>query len=155
MHIDRVMFRNIAAVAGVGAGAGAGEHLSADDARALVAIARIAVDADDREDADEVVTADDIVAELCEMAAIDAPPPMQLPRDNLEREALLRKYAEPLRGRPAGELAYLIAYIVSVSDFAYQPEEIWLVEHVRDAVGIDQERAGELTAGAAEFVTPE
>jgi hypothetical protein len=148
MNITSESFRQIAAVAGVSA------NLTADEGRALVAIVRLAIDADEREDDDELVAADDIIAHACALAQIDVPPAMELPHDDVERDAMVRDLAEPLRGTPAGALAYLVAYLVSIADFDIAPVEGWLVDRVRETVGLDPDRAREVAAAATEVITP-
>ena len=147
MELSVDQCREIVAATGV-------TKLGADEARACVELVRIAVDVDDREDSDEVVTADALVAQVCALADIAVPPPAALPRDDLERRARLDALAAVLRGRPAGELAFAVAYLVTVADFAYAPEEMTFVNTVREVLEISEERAREVASDVVELVTP-
>lgn len=131
-----------------------GRLLSPGEAQAIVKLARLAVDADDREDEDEVAILDTLVDHVCKLAGV-APPPLEaLPRDDLERSARLAELVPPIAGKASGALAYIIVYLLIVSDMDIAPAETRFVEQVRDAVGLDQSRGQDLAASAAEIVTP-
>jgi hypothetical protein len=147
MDLDGVTFGRVIAATGV-------RELSAEQGRALVELARVAADADDRDDPDEAVAVDAIVHELCALARIDEPALSALPRDAIERAKRVDSIAVPLRGAPAAKLAYAIAFLVTVADFAIAPAEESFVEMVRDAAGLDEDGAKTVAAEVTELVTP-
>lgn len=150
MDIDAAQFTKI-----VEATSGAGAALTADEARAIVRIARLAVDADDREDDDEIALVDQLLGHVCALAKITAPDEEALPRDAGERSAQLRAAAAPLQGKPSGALGYAVAYLVTIADMDIAPVEHDFVDEVGDAVGLDRERAEDVAATVAEALTPE
>lgn len=151
MNIDDDTFAKIATAAL----APAPPTLAAEHAAPIVQLARLTADADDREDDDEAVALGELVAHTCALAAITPPPEVDLPRDDLDRFERIGALATPLRGTPAAGLAYVVAHLLTISDLDIAPAENAFLERLREALGLDPERAGELAATAAELVTPE
>jgi len=130
------------------------ERLATEDAAALVGIAYLALDADDREDPDEIAVVDEIAQQLCALANVEVAAPGVRATDDYERLEQIRKLGAQLSGTPARELAYALAYAVSISDLDLAPAETELLADLAVALGIPDDRAAELAAMVAESVTP-
>jgi len=127
--------------------------LSWPDAETIVAIAQLAVDADGREDADEIRMFFAVGKAVFELAGIkDTPTPtFAVDEDDDERLASL---AGQLASPAAKELAYAVAYVMAVADIDLSPEEGALVEMLRQALGISEDRATELASAISAAITP-
>ncbi len=127
--------------------------LSEKDAETIVALAQLAVDADGREDPDEIATFFAIGKAVYAHAEIaDAPTPtFAADEDDDER---LQSLANQLTSPSAKELAYAVAFVMAVSDIDLAPEEGAMVEALREALGIDEDRAADLAATISAAITP-
>ncbi|MBL0214134.1 MAG: hypothetical protein IPQ07_09625 [Myxococcales bacterium] len=127
--------------------------LSEADAETIVALAQLAVDADGREDPDEIATFFAIGKAVYAHAGInDAPTPtFAADEDDDER---LQSLANQLTSPAAKELAYAVAFVMAVADIDLAPEEGAMVEALREALGIDEDRAGDLAATVSAAITP-
>ena len=157
MDIDEPQFRTI--VTAVFGAAEPGNRDSAtpltpDEGRAIIGIARLAVDSDDREDDDEIALLDQLVGHICALAGITAPPLTALPRDASERSAALSAAAAPLLGKPSAMLAYAVAYLMTISDMDIAPVEASFVDELGELIGLDPDRAEELQAKVTGILTP-
>lgn len=133
--------------------------LTVDEARVIVAIGYLALEADLDEDSDELATLDAITQQVCELAGIppSALPPLPVtpvPLDHEERRSRIRQLASRLTRRHTRELAYAIAYIVVISDLQLSPSESDLLDDVQRTLELDDRRAGELATTVAELLTP-
>jgi hypothetical protein len=127
--------------------------LSPVDAEVIVAIAQLAVDADGREDADEIkmfFTIGKAVFGLAGMAEVPTPT-FAVDEDDDERLLALSKQ---LQGTPSRELAYSVAFLLMVADIAIAPEEDAFIENLRDALSIDEDRAHALATTITSAITP-
>lgn len=148
MHVHADAFRKI-----VNATLGS-ERLTAKDAVALVGIAYLALDADDREDPDEIKVVDEISQHVCTLASTQVTPPGVRATDDFERLEKIRELGGQLSTAASHELAYGLAYAVSISDMDLGPAESELLADLAVALGIADKRADELAAIVAEAVTP-
>lgn len=136
--------------------AASAHHLSAADAELVVAIAQLAIDADRRDDADERELIDSLAGHVYDHARIATAIPMMTPVDNEElRMDHLQTHAAQLRGKPAAGLAFACAYALVISDMHLAPEEGAFLESLREALGLDEDRAEELTSVIGVALTPE
>lgn len=157
MDLDADTFRSI-----VNATAGKPEagyrdapaRLTASEGIALVRLARLAVDADDREDQEEMAFLEKVVAHVCALADITAPPEQDLPHDDEERVEQLADIASALVGKPSAALGYAIAYMMTISDLDVAPVEATFVEDAGEALDIDPEHGDELIATVGALLTP-
>jgi len=127
--------------------------LSADQARAIIGIVRLAAAADRRDDVDERTACETVVHELATRAGIDVPPELD-EDDPGEPTAALERYAQPLFRSRAGDLAYALAYVVSVSDIDLAPEEFEFEDDLARLLDISEARCEQLTAVASALLTP-
>lgn len=146
MSIDPAAFRD--AIRSIHAG-----KLSVEEAEAIVALAQLAVDADGREDPDEIktfFTAGKAVYELTGMP--DLPTPTFLDSD--EPDERLRELAGQLKTPAAKDLAYAVAFVMAVSDVDLAPEEGALVEKLQGVLALSEDHASELAAKISAAITP-
>ena len=156
MHVSPGAFREIvtATLGSRDTGYREGAALGEDEAVALVRIAHLALAADDREDSDEVEVVHELVAQLCVLANTGAIASPELAHGDGDRLARIRDLGRQLRATPARELAYALAYLVSIADLELAPAEQALVDTLAPALGLAGERAAELAILAARAVTP-
>src|SRR5262249_47182059 len=132
-------------------------RVSPDDAIAIIRIVHLVVTADHREDDDELAMLDSVTIGLCELAGIevDAVPPSSdsLPSDD-ERLERVCGLGDQLSSKASRELAYAIAYLLSISDLDLAPAEAALIDGLAGALGIPDDRSEALAAGVAAAVTP-
>jgi hypothetical protein len=148
MHVHPDAFRRIVTTT-LGS-----EPLRADDAAAVIGIAYLALGADDREDPDEVAVVDEIAQQVCALANTAVAAPGVRATDDFERLEKIRELGGQLSAKGPRELAYALAYAVSISDMDLAPAETELLADVAVAFGIADARAAELAATVAEAVTP-
>ncbi len=130
--------------------------LSRGEVEAIVAIAGLAVDVDQQEDASEVSLFDGLASHVCALAGISGNPveaPVRAVDDALGDQ--LRAIAEPLRGKPSAKLAYIAGYLLAVVDQQLAPEESEFVEMLRYALDLDETTSDELAADASAVLTGE
>jgi hypothetical protein len=131
--------------------------LTPPEAGGVIAIAWLAVDADHREDDDEVASLDAIGAEVHARAGIpkDAPiPPVTpVPMDDEEMAMRLDKLAPGL-GAGAREAGYALAYALIVVDFELAVGESAFLTMLRDKFQLSDERVLDLSVAVGEAVTP-
>jgi len=147
MHVSAIAFRQIVRAAGVTA-------LSPEDARALLGIAALAAEADNHDDEEERAVVDEITAHVRALAGTPVDVPDVYVEDDRERLERLRELGMRLSTREARELAFEIAYAVSISDMDLGPAEGRLLDNLGVAFGITDDRSGELAGVVAESVTP-
>jgi hypothetical protein len=129
------------------------EPLSSADAETILELCQLAVDADGREDADEIAMFFAFGAAVNELAGIAnaSTPTFASDVDDDER---LPALASQLRSAASRELAYTIAYVLTVADVDIAPEESAFIEQLATALGIEPDRADELAAAIAASITP-
>ncbi len=131
--------------------------LTQGEARAIVQVLYLALEADLDEDSDEMTlfrALNTQVSELAGVSALTDPPLRRVPMDDEERGARVRELAGQLGSRASRELAYMLAYLVIVTDLALAPIESTFLGELRRAFGISESRAGDLATEASATVTP-
>jgi tellurite resistance protein len=124
-------------------------------AELVIAIAQLAVAADRVEDPDEQALFASLAQHVYGQAKLKTSPPTLGPvEDEEQRIEHLQSHAAQLRGTPAAALAYSIAYVLTIADLDLAPEEGELLDLLVEALGLDPERADDLTATVAEAITP-
>ena len=159
MQVDTKAFRQIVdAALGSGAGqTGSPAKLAQADASALMAIMLLAVDADDREDSDELSALAGVRDGLAAAAGIAAgalPKTVELPRDDDQRLEMIRVHGAKLSSQPVRDLAFALTYLVSISDLDLAPEEADFLEDLAAALGVADDRADDLAIAVGEAITP-
>ena len=74
--------------------------------------------------------------------------------DDYERLEKIREIGAQLTTPQTRELAYAIAYAVTISDLELAPAETEFLADLAVAVGITDDRSGELAVAVAQAVTP-
>ncbi len=129
--------------------------LTAPEAELVIAIAQLAVAADRVEDPDEQALFHQLAGHLYQHANVSTTPPSLGPIEDAERRVdHLRSHAAQLQGKPSAALAYSVAYILAISDMDLAPEEGEMLEILREALGLDEEKAEDLLPIVAELITP-
>jgi hypothetical protein len=146
MNIDAGRFRDILRAQHPG-------PLSPVDAELIVAIAQLAVDADGREDADEIKMFFTIGKAVFALAGMSEVPTPTFAVDEDDHERLLA-LAKQLQGVPSRELAYSVSFLLMVADIAIAPEEDAFIENLRTSLGIDEDRAHTLATTITVAITP-
>jgi hypothetical protein len=134
-----------------------GTRPSPSEARTVLQIAQLAAGIDLDDDASERGLLNTLTRHLCAVAEIPistVPVLSPLPGDDEERSARLASLAHRLATTRARELAYVLAYLLIVVDLELAPVETELLDGLRRTLGIEDRRAAELLAAAAELVTP-
>ena len=127
--------------------------LSESDADTILEIAQLVVDADGREDPDEIAMFFAVGKAVYGIAGIaDAPTPTFAADE--EDDARLVALAGKLATQAGGELAYAVAYLLTVADVELAPAESALVEKLRTALAMTEERAAEVAATISAAITP-
>ncbi|MDQ3368158.1 MAG: hypothetical protein M3680_22265 [Myxococcota bacterium] len=129
------------------------EPLSAVDAEVIVALAQLAVDADGREDSEEIQQFFAIGKAVFSLAGMSeaSTPTFAVDEDDAQRITTL---AEQLDGTASRELAYSVAFLLTVADMASAPEEDVFIESLRTALRISEDRALDLASTISAAVTP-
>jgi hypothetical protein len=155
MAFDPLRFR--ALVRGFVADRDGDRAFNPGDARGIVAIATLAANVDLDEVRDEAALLAPLADELCTDAHI-SPATLgslsPLPLDKTERTARVCELAGQLTDARSRELAYVAAYVVAVADLELAPVESELLDELRQALALTDERAAELAEAAAQFLTP-
>lgn len=137
-----------------------GGHVpTAAEVRAVLKVAFLTLEADFVEDPEEIEAIHQINETLWRVTGHPAEPlpivsPLALPNDDEARQDILDDLANQLESTPARELAYTMAYLFTVLDFAVAPIESTLLDDLRDELWIEPERANELITATAELITP-
>lgn len=131
-----------------------GAALTAPDAAAIIGIVYLALGADDREDPDEVRVVDEIAQQVNALGGTKIGAPGVRATDDYERLDKIRQLGGQLSSPQTRELAYSLAYAVTISDMDLAPAEMELLADVAVAFGISDGRSAELAAMVAEAVTP-
>lgn len=127
--------------------------LSSVDAETIVELAQLTLDADGREDADEIKTFFAVARAVFGLAGMrDTAPPTFVSddEDNERMVALAGKLSTPA----AKELAFACAHLLSICDVAIAPEEAAFVSNLRDALAMSIDRAGTMMEQINTAITP-
>jgi hypothetical protein len=152
MDIDPNKFAALAATLG-------NTKLSAADATAIVSIARLAVDADRSEDSDELELYDALAEQVCKLAGI-SPDAVQdaedkQPRGDDDRQQRMLARADQLKTAPPRELAYVVAYVLTISDLDIRREEDAFLAELQESLAISDDRQGEIAELVNDAIAPE
>lgn len=150
MHVNADAFRAMLK-ATMGASEGGyreGMAVEETDARAILGICALVAGADDRNDEDE----DSMLGELA--GHLGPVVPDVRANDDLERLEKIREIGAQLSTTGTRELAYMLAYTVSISDMDLAPAESEFLADLAVALGISDARADELAAVCAQAMTP-
>jgi len=129
--------------------------LTAPEAELVVAIAQLAIAADRVDDPDEQALFQQLAGHIYEHANVKTSPPTLGPVEDLDaRIDHLRSHAAQLQGKASAALAYSVAYILAISDMDLDPEEGELLDILREALGLDEEKAEDLLPVVSELITP-
>jgi hypothetical protein len=132
------------------------EALPAGDAELVIAIAQLAVAADRVDDPDEQRLFQEIAAHVYRHANVETTPPtLAAIADDEQRIDHLRSHAAQLAGKPSAHLAFALAYALVISDMDIAPEEGVMLDTLREALGLDEDRANDLSSAVGMAVTPE
>jgi hypothetical protein len=134
-----------------------GTSPSPTEARTIVQIGQLAAGIDLDEDADERGLLRALTRQLCASAGISTEnlrPLSPLPIDAEERTAQIASLASQLVTTSSRELAYVVAYLLIVSDLELAPVETELLEGLQRALWIEGRRASAIAAAVSELVTP-
>ena len=142
MHVNAKAFETIVKVT-VGA-----DRVGEADARAILGICVLVAGADNKSDVDE----DEVLAEIA--GHLGPTLPTVYAGDDLERLEKIREIGAQLSTQGTRELAYTLAYAVSVADLELAPAESEFLADLAVALGISDDRADELAEKCAEAVTP-
>jgi len=131
--------------------------LTVEQATAIVGLGRLAVDADRTVDGDELDLYDDIADLVCEMAPGADPDEIveaedRKPRGDDDRKARLASGAAQLGSSQVKELAYAVAYLITIADLAIQPDEDAYLSALQDALGISDDRQSEIAATVGDAI---
>ena len=131
--------------------------LTVEQATAIVGLGRLAVDADRTVDGDELDLYDDIADLVCEMAPGADPDEIvetedRKPRGDDDRKARLASGAAQLGSVQVKELAYAVAYLITIADLAIQPDEDAYLSALQDALAISDDRQSEIAATVGDAI---
>lgn len=133
------------------------ETLSPAEVGAIARLAFLAAEIDFDEDTDELDALDELTTELYTMSELPVASGGEvspLPIDDEERTAAIHELADVLESRGARELAYVISYLLAVSDLELAPIESRYLDELQHALSISDERAADLVSAVGEAVTP-
>ena len=131
--------------------------LTVEQATAIVGLGRLAVDADRTVDGDELDLYDDIADLVCEMAPGADPDEIveaedRKPRGDDDRKSRLASGAAQLGSSQVKELAYAVAYLITIADLAIQPDEDAYLSALQDALAISDDRQTEIAAAVGDAI---
>jgi hypothetical protein len=117
------------------------------------------VGADLDEDPAEVSATVQLGRQVCALAGVRfedvlRPSPLPLPRDEEARHDWVERIASDLQSTRARELAYMVAYLVTIADLEVAAPESRLLADLRAVLQLSDDRAADLAARAAERITP-
>jgi len=134
-----------------------GSSPSPPEARTILQIAQLAAGVDLDDDDAERGLLNTLTHRLCAVAEIPistVPVVSPLPDGPEERTARIASLANRLVSTPARELAFIVAYLLIVSDLELAPLESELLEGLQRALRIEADRADDLLMEVAALVTP-
>jgi hypothetical protein len=151
MQIDAVTFRTIARRLL------SPNTLTRDEAFAIAHAAQIAAGVDLWENPEEHALLRQLVEHVCVIVGItpaDIQPASPLPIDGEERHAWCVRIASALNTPGADELAYVVAYLVTVADIEMAPLENDFLDELRIVLGLDRGHAADVVVTVSSLLTP-
>jgi hypothetical protein len=146
MQITSAQFNSIARVLG-------SDAFTIHDAARIIALARLAVEADEREDIDESDLLETLTGYVTMLAGSPGAPLADADDGRGDLPDRLARLTAGLEGR-AAELAYIVSYLLTISDLNIDPEEEAFTDQLRVALSISEDRADELVALINTAITP-
>lgn len=128
--------------------------LTRNDGETILEIAQLAAGIEPEEDPAEHATLQAIAQQVGALVGFkpgELQPIPEIP-DEDARRAYLRALARQLSTQTTRELAYTLAFLVSVADLRLTPEEHTNLELFQHALGVDYSRATDLAIFASEIV---
>jgi len=129
-------------------------RLGQQDALAILAMAQLVAGADDRSDPEEATVLDELTAQITALTGGPLDVPRAYANDDYERLEKIREVGAQLTTPQTRELAYAIAYAVTISDLELAPAETEFLADLAVALGISDSRSDELATAVAQAVTP-
>jgi len=131
-----------------------GESLDLAQVTTILEIAQLAAGIEAEDNPAEHQTLQAVAEQVGSLIGLEPGELLPIPAipDEDARGALLRSLAKQLETRAARELAYTVAFLVSVSDLRLTPAETSELEAFQHALGLDYRRATDLTVFVAEVV---
>jgi hypothetical protein len=133
--------------------------LTPEVAKAIVGIGRLAIDSDRREDPDELATYESLARQVCALAGIGSDEVVNEEakewRGDDDRAARMKVRAAQLVTRRARELAYSVAYIITIADLDIARSESEFLDSLLVEFDIDDERAEVLYEQINDAIAPE
>lgn len=155
MNIDASQFGQIVQIVSASFEPALQAPVTPAQAELIVAIGQLAVAADQVEHGDERTLFATLAQHVYAQADLVTTPPTYAPmRDDDQRLDQLRSHATQLHGTPAGSLAYVFAYIMTIADLELAPAEGDFIETLRDALALDTDKSDDLIAAVTGILTP-
>lgn len=127
-----------------------GETLEPVEANTVLEIAQVAAGADRHDDPAEKAMLQAVAQQIgLKPGELRAIPPLP---DDESRRAWVTALAKELRSRGARELAYSLAFLLSVADLELVPAESQALEDLQRALGVDHRRATDVVVYLTEVV---
>jgi hypothetical protein len=130
--------------------------LTPSEAQAIVGLGRLAIDADRTVDGDELDLYDDLGDLVCELAGADADEIVEAedrkPRGDDDRRKRLADGVAKLGTPAVSELAYAVAYLLTIADLAIQPDEDAYLSQLQDALQISDDRQAEIAGSVSDAI---
>jgi hypothetical protein len=120
---------------------------SANEARAIIDVARLAATADGKTDLSETVVLLALTKIICEMAGLS-----EVPNTTAVDAKRLAEIGETLSPQGARELAYASAFLIMVQDLEVTKEESEMAAGLADALVIEGGRAKALASAMEQLV---
>jgi len=146
MQITSAQFTSIVRVLGT-------DPFTIHDAARVIALARLAVESDEREDIDESDVLETLIGFVTTLAGRPGAPLDDADDGRGDLPDRLARLTAALEGR-AAELAYVVSYLLTISDLNIDPEEEDFTDQLRVALSISEDRAAELVALINTAITP-
>jgi tellurite resistance protein len=131
-----------------------GVELTRAEAETILHIAQLTAGADDESQPQEHAMLQAIAQHIGGMVGIKPDELYMIPKvpDERARAARLRWLASQLGGRSTRELAYTLAFLVSIADLELVPAETTALEEFQFALGLSYRRAMDLVVTLSELV---
>jgi hypothetical protein len=133
-------------------------RLTPGEAEAIVSLSRLAIDADRSVDGEELDLYDNLGDLICELAGLDADDVVEAedrkPRGDDDRGVRIAAAVGKLTAAPARELAYAVAFMLTLADLAIQPEEDAYLSMLQDKLGISDDRQSEIAEDVSDALAP-
>lgn len=132
----------------------AGESLNRAEASTVLQIAQLAAGADDTEKPAEHAALQAVAQHIYSLVGLKLPEVSAIPPlpDHDARVSWFRALSAELKTRPARELAFAMAFLVSIADLDLRRDEHESLEELQLALGVDHRRATDIVVQLSETV---